>query len=119
MLGDDAWVSMDDMHLDCLSMAVDRPSPLVLPLLEECDGKPDDGAPSGRTSDYVFFGSDIRRGMALLLLERIRLLHAPESRNKVLTAASDEDLNRVLNGFFRPELKCPRAFIGAPFPDPA
>lgn len=119
MLREDAWVSMDDMHLEKLGLAPDRPTPLVMGLLQPFDRMPASDAPNGRLSTHVFFGGDVRRGMALALIDRIRFLRAPESRDALLRATSDDELNRVLNGLFRPEMKVPRAFIGTPSPDPA
>jgi hypothetical protein len=63
--------------------------------------------------DHVLVGTDMKRGMALSVLETIRTLPEDEQQN-LLKLRADGDLDLVLDSLFRPELKCPREFAGVP-----
>lgn len=62
--------------------------------------------------EYVFVGKDMKRGMALSILEAVRTL--PEDEQEKVLGARSTEMDLVLNTLFRPELKCPREFTGRP-----
>lgn len=52
----------------------------------------------------------MRTGLGLYLLKRIR--NIPHSdRQKILSMKSEHELNRVINGILRPEIKVPKYFF--------
>ncbi|ECG8590423.1 DUF4116 domain-containing protein [Salmonella enterica subsp. salamae] len=60
--------------------------------------------------NFMFFGKDLRTGLGLYLLKRIRAI--PESdRQKILAMKEEHELNRVINGILRPEIKIPKYFF--------
>lgn len=62
------------------------------------------------TLDHVFHGSQMRQGLALAIVRDCRTLSSPEDRARVLGSSSERQINNVINGFFRPEIKVPRQF---------
>ncbi|ECG0678883.1 DUF4116 domain-containing protein [Salmonella enterica subsp. salamae] len=60
--------------------------------------------------DFMFFGKEMRTGLGLYLLKRIR--NIPHSdRQKILSMKSEHELNSVINGILRPEIKVPKYFF--------
>lgn len=60
--------------------------------------------------DFTFFGKEMRAGLGLYLLKRIRMI--PHSdRQKILSMKSEHELNSVINGILRPEIKVPKYFF--------
>jgi len=59
---------------------------------------------------YVFSGGSMMVGVALSIVELTRKL-TPDSQRKLLSALSDDDTDKTLNGLFRPELKLARFLI--------
>lgn len=63
----------------------------------------------------MFFGKEMRTGLGLYLLKRIR--NIPHSdRQKILSMKSEHELNRVINGILRPEIKVPKYFLAKSIP---
>jgi hypothetical protein len=58
----------------------------------------------------VFKGSDMKRGMALSIIDRCRSL-SPGVRQEML---EKEDVNTLINGLFRPQVLVPRVFVANP-----
>ncbi|HCL5345597.1 TPA: DUF4116 domain-containing protein [Salmonella enterica] len=59
---------------------------------------------------FTFFGKEMRTGLGLYLLKRIRMI--PHSdRQKILSMKSEHELNSVINGILRPEIKVPKYFF--------
>jgi len=58
----------------------------------------------------VFKGSDMKRGMALSIIDRCRSL-SPGVRQDML---ENEDVNTLINGLFRPQVLVPRVFVANP-----
>ncbi|QMV54226.1 hypothetical protein [Ewingella americana] len=61
-------------------------------------------------NNSVFIGSDMKRGMALSIIDRCRSL-SPGVRKEML---ENEDVNVLINGLFRPQVMVPRIFIATP-----
>ncbi|ELL0227409.1 DUF4116 domain-containing protein [Salmonella enterica] len=60
--------------------------------------------------DFMFSGKEMRTGLGLYLLKRIR--NIPHSdRQKILSMKSEHELNSVINGILRPEIKVPKYFF--------
>ncbi|ECG8592066.1 DUF4116 domain-containing protein [Salmonella enterica subsp. salamae] len=60
---------------------------------------------------FIFFGKDIRAGLGLYILKRIRSI-PQNDRLKILSMKGEYELNSVINGILRPELKIPKYFFG-------
>ncbi len=59
----------------------------------------------------VFHGTDMKTGIALSLIKDFRNNLSDASRGKLLTWSTDDELNRLVNGMYRPEIKVPRHFF--------
>jgi hypothetical protein len=68
----------------------------------------------GHGPDHVFFGKDMIPGMLLTLISDAREL-GENSRKQVLNAKTDEDINTLINGFYKPEIKVPKQLITTEF----
>ncbi|HCC0888482.1 TPA: DUF4116 domain-containing protein [Salmonella enterica] len=60
--------------------------------------------------NFMFFGKDLRAGLGLYLLKRIRAI-PQRDRQKILAMKGEHELNRVINGILRPEIKVPKYFF--------
>lgn len=100
-----AWLSLTDMrfantphlnrHIQGLSCAeYDKLSKRELPRFQT-----------------VFHGKDMKAGIALSLIKDFRENLSHTSREKLLCYSTEHDLNRLVNGMYRPEIKVPRHFI--------
>lgn len=59
---------------------------------------------------FTFFGKEMRAGLGLYILKRLRAI--PENdRQKILAMRSEDELNHVINGIARPEIKVPKYFF--------
>ncbi|TKC81616.1 hypothetical protein FAZ69_26980 [Trinickia terrae] len=70
------------------------------------------GTPVG-TAEHVFHGRHMRQALGLSIVEAARTFSAG-SRKKLLSCRKEEDMNQIVNGLFRPEIKCPHEFAGCP-----
>ena len=59
----------------------------------------------------IFYGADMKTGIALSLIKDFRDNLSDASRGKLLTCSTDDELNRLVNGMYRPEIKVPRHFF--------
>lgn len=62
------------------------------------------------STNIVFFGKDMIIGIALSILKDARLL-SKDGQRRILSMLSEDDLNKIVNGFYRPEIKVPRHFF--------
>jgi hypothetical protein len=65
----------------------------------------------GDLPSMVFYGSDMKRGLALSMLDRLRSLFDPDLERNILARSS---LNTLINGLFRPQVLVPRVLAGRP-----
>ncbi|AQH05355.1 hypothetical protein A9R05_40765 (plasmid) [Burkholderia sp. KK1] len=101
-----AWLSLNDM-VEPASNSLPR----CVPGLPESDYQTVNKAVRVYNKPtYVFSGGSMMMGVALSIVELTRKL-SPESQRKLLSALSDDDTDKTLNGLFRPELKLARFLI--------
>ncbi|EDP8647562.1 DUF4116 domain-containing protein [Salmonella bongori] len=60
--------------------------------------------------EFMFFGKEMRVGLGLYLLKRIRMI-PDNDKQKILSMKSEQELNNVINGILRPEIKVPKYFF--------
>lgn len=58
----------------------------------------------------MFIAKDFKRGLALSLIEKFRLLPSID-REKLLNTISVDRMNDIINGIYRPEVKVPKHFF--------
>ncbi|UVE69348.1 hypothetical protein L2Y90_21680 [Burkholderia pyrrocinia] len=105
-----AWLSMNDMYKPRKNTMREH-----LPNLDEEDyEKAQANVYTYNRSKYVFSGRHMIPGVGLSLIHAIRGM-SDKAQTMILGAESEFDLNKVMNGMFRPELKVPRHLITADF----
>jgi hypothetical protein len=62
------------------------------------------------TPAYVFSGRNMIPGIALSLIHATRGM-SQTAKDRIFGAKNEDDLNNVMNGMFRPEVKVPRFLI--------
>ncbi|WP_176083903.1 hypothetical protein [Martelella sp. HB161492] len=65
--------------------------------------------------ELIFSAKDMREGLALSLVKVMRQVLSDEHRNAYLNADDPERVNRLVNGFFRPEIKVANSFFAQDF----
>lgn len=101
-----AWLSLNDMVAP-----PDNTLQRRVPGLPESDyRKVNNAVDVYNKPTYVFSGGSMMVGVALSIVELTRDL-TPDSQRKLLSALSDDDTDKTLNGLFRPELKLARFLI--------
>ncbi len=76
-----------------------------------------DGLSLDGAKKTVFYGKDMLPGLALSILSDCRDGLSTEGSNLVLSMRTDDEVNSVINGFYRPEIKVPRHFYSNPIKD--
>lgn len=59
----------------------------------------------------VYYGPQMLHGLALSIIRDCRKLSSAEDQNRILESQTEPEINGVVNGFFRPEIKVPRHFF--------
>jgi hypothetical protein len=104
IFAENGWMSLNEMLKTKLDTAGKH-----LPWLSETEREDLQSREIG-TVDHVFLGPHILMGLALTILDDCRTILTPENRDRVLAIRSADELNAIVNGFYRPELKLPKRF---------
>ena len=63
---------------------------------------------------HIFFGPDMKEGILLTLLKMVRECVGEERQAALLSLDDPGKLNKLVNGFFRPQIMVPKHFFAKP-----